>query len=305
MIHLIDALHLGTPHVICVALVECGREELLLVDSGPESVFGAVVDGIRKLGFDPAHVRHLLASHIHLDHTGGAWRWADAFGTKIYVHPKGAPHLVDPSKLISSATRIYGDKMDYLWGAAGPIREDRVIAVDEGARLLFGSKRFEVLYTPGHAQHHNSYWLESDRTVFAGDTAGVLIPGGPTTPPFPPPDINLESWKESLDKIRNLNPDSIHITHWGRIDHPAGALDALEERLFAWAEWLRQRMIEMKSETEMVTEFEQFTIQELLANGATVEHLATYEQADPASMSVAGLTRYWRKYHPDMVPRSK
>ncbi len=301
MTHLIDALHLGKPRVICIALVECGPEELLLVDSGPESVFQTVAAGVRKLGFDPAHVRHLLASHIHLDHAGGAWRWANEFGTKVYVHPKGAPHLVDPSKLISSAARIYGEKMDYLWGAAGAIPEEKVIAVDDGAKLRFGSKQFEVLYTPGHAQHHNSYWLESERTVFAGDVAGVLIPGGSTTPPFPPPDIHLESWKESLDKIRSLNPASIHITHFGRIDHPKQTLDTLQERLFRWADWMRQRMVEQKSEAELVKEFERFTIRELLATGTPDELLAIYEQADPASMSVAGLTRYWRKYHPDMV----
>ena len=301
MIHLIDALHLGTPHVICVALVECGPAELMLVDSGPESVFQNIVEGVRKLGFDPAHVRHLLASHIHLDHAGGAWRWANEFGTRIYVHPKGAPHLVDPSKLVSSATRIYGDKLGYLWGAAGPIREEQVVAVEEGTKLRFGSKEIDVLYTPGHAPHHNSYWLEGERTVFAGDVAGVRIPGGPAIPPFPPPDIHLETWKASLDKIRRLNPASLHITHWGRIDRPKQTLDALEERLFSWAEWMRQRMIEGKSESQMVTEFEQFTNQELLANGTPNELLTTYEQADPASMSVGGLTRYWRKYHPEKV----
>ncbi len=301
MIHLIDALHLGTPHIVCVALVECGPAELMLVDSGPESVFQNVVEGVRKLGFDPTHVRHLLASHIHLDHTGGAWRWANEFGTRIYVHPKGAPHLVDPSKLISSATKIYGEKLGYLWGAAGPIREEQVVAVEEGTKLRFGSKEIDVLYTPGHAPHHNSYWLAGERTVFAGDVAGVLIPGGPAIPPFPPPDIHLETWKASLDKIRRLNPDSIHITHWGRIDRPKQTLDALEERLFRWAEWVRQRMIEGKSESEMVTEFKQFTSEQLLANGTPKELLATYEQADPAFMSVAGLTRYWRKCHPEKL----
>jgi glyoxylase-like metal-dependent hydrolase (beta-lactamase superfamily II) len=301
MIHLIDALHLGTPHIVCVALVECGPAELMLVDSGPESVFQNVVEGVRKLGFDPTHVRHLLASHIHLDHTGGAWRWANEFGTRVYVHPKGAPHLVDPSKLISSATKIYGEKLGYLWGAAGPIREEQVVAVEEGTKLRFGSKEIDVLYTPGHAPHHNSYWLEEERTVFAGDVAGVLIPGGPAIPPCPPPDIHLETWKASLDKIRRLNPASIHITHWGRIDRPKQTLDALEERLFSWAEWVRQRMIEGKSESEMVTEFEQFTSEQLLANGTPKELLATYEQADPAFMSVAGLTRYWRKWHPEKL----
>jgi glyoxylase-like metal-dependent hydrolase (beta-lactamase superfamily II) len=302
MVHLIDALHLGIPNVICIALVECGPNELLLVDSGPESAFEAVVKGVRQLGFQPAHVRHLLASHIHLDHTGGAWRWAKEYGTKIYANPRGAPHLVDPSKLVSSAARIYGDKMNRLWGAAGPIPEDHVIGVEDNAELRFGSRRFRVLYTPGHAQHHNAYWLESERTVFAGDVAGVLIREGPVIPPFPPPDIHLESWKDSLEKIRALSPASLHITHFGKVEDPLRTLDALEKRLFSWADWMKQRLLEGKSEMEIIPEFEKFTEQQLLADGTPNEDLVTYEQADPASMSVAGLTRYWRKYHPEQVP---
>ena len=206
MVHLIDALHLGTPNVICVALVQCGPNELLLVDSGPESVFDAVVAGVLKLGFQPANVRHLLATHVHLDHTGAAWRWANEFGTKIYAHPKGAPHLVNPSKLVASAARIYGDKMEFLWGAAGRIPEQNVVSVEDGGELQFGPQRVRVLYTPGHAQHHNAYWLRSEWTVFAGDVAGVLIRGKGPMPPCPPPDIHLESWKDSLDKIRALDP---------------------------------------------------------------------------------------------------
>jgi len=302
MVYLIDALHLGSPDVICIALVESGSNELIIVDSGPESVFNSVTEGIRKLGFKPEHVRHLLASHIHLDHTGGAWRWAEEFGTKIYVHPKGAPHLIDPSKLVASATRIYGDKMNYLWGTVGAIPEDRVIAVDDGAMLRFGSRQFRVLYTPGHAPHHNAYWQESEQTLFAGDVAGVRIRRGPPIPPFPPPDIHLESWKESLEKIRALKPASLHLTHFGRVDDPTRSLDALERRLFSWADWMKQRLLEGKSETEIIPEFQKFTEYDLLSDGAEEEDLSAYEQTDPASMSVSGLTRYWRKYHPEQVP---
>jgi len=302
MVHLIDALHLGKPNVICVALVECGPNELLLVDSGPESVFHSVVEGVRKLGFRPADVRHLLASHIHLDHTGGAWRWAKEFGTRIYANSKGAPHLIESSKLVGSAARIYGERMEVLWGAAGNIPEDHLIEAEDGAELRFGSRQFRVLYTPGHAQHHNAYWLESERTVFAGDVAGVLIRGGPAIPPFAPPEIHLESWKDSLDKIRALEPSSLHITHFGKVDNPLRTLDALEKRLFSWADWMKQRLLEGQSETEIIPKFEKFIVQELLADGTPNEDLATYEQADPAAMSVAGLARYWRKYHPEQVP---
>jgi len=302
MIHLIDALHLGIPHVICVALVECGPEELLLVDTGPETVFDTVTEAIRKLGFQPAHVRHILASHIHLDHSGGAWRWAKEFGTKVYVHPKGAPHLIDPSKLISSATRIYGDKLEHLWGKVEGIAEAQVIPVDDGAQLKFGREQFDVFYTPGHAQHHNAYQLKSEQTVFAGDIAGVRIPGGPITPPCPPPDINLELWKASLEKLRGLKPASLHLTHFGRVDQPNDAIDALEERLFSWAAWIRERMLEGKSEAQIVPEFDRFTREQLIGAGTPGELPAIYEQADPAFMSVAGLMRYWQKFHPDQVP---
>lgn len=175
-----------------------------------------------------------------------------------------------------------------------------VLSVYSGNR--FGSEQFRVLYTPGHAQHHNAYWLESERTVFAGDIAGILIRGGPSIPPFPPPDIHLEAWKDSLNKIRALKPASLHITHFGKVDDPSRALDDLEKRLFSWADWMKRRLLEGKSETEIIPEFEKFTVNELLANGTRNEDLATYEQADPASMSVAGLVRYWRKYHPDQVP---
>jgi glyoxylase-like metal-dependent hydrolase (beta-lactamase superfamily II) len=131
MVHLIDALHLGRPNVISIGLLEAAPKELVIVDTGPESVFDTVVAGVRKLGFDPNHVRHILASHIHLDHTGAAWRWAKEYGTNIYVHPKGAPHLVDPSRLLASATRIYGDKMNYLWGAIEGAPNEQVIATEE------------------------------------------------------------------------------------------------------------------------------------------------------------------------------
>jgi glyoxylase-like metal-dependent hydrolase (beta-lactamase superfamily II) len=192
--------------------------------------------------------------------------------------------------------------MEFLWGVAGNIPEQNVIPVEDGSELRFGSRQFRVLYTPGHAQHHNAYWLGSERTVFAGDVAGVFIRGKAPMPPCPPPDIHLESWKDSLDKIRALEPASIHITHFGRLDDPLPALAVLEERLFSWADWMKQRLLEGKSEEEIIPEFEEFTVQQLLADGTPDEFLATYEQADPASMSVAGLARYWRKFHPELLP---
>jgi glyoxylase-like metal-dependent hydrolase (beta-lactamase superfamily II) len=300
MVHLIDALHLGTPNVISIGLLQAAPGELVLVDTGPESVFDAVFAGVQKLGFEPRDVRHILASHIHLDHTGAAWRWAREVGAKIYVHPNGAPHLVNPSKLLSSATRIYGDKMNYLWGATEETPEQQVIAVTDSDFEL-GSLRVSAIAVPGHANHHNAYWIGSQRILFAGDVAGVRIGSGPAIPPLPPPEINLELWRDSLEKIRALKPASICITHFGQISEPAATLDELGGRLSSWADWIKQRLNEGKSEQEIVPEFGLFVERELLAGGATKEEVEIYEKADPASMSVAGLVRYWRKHHPEEV----
>jgi glyoxylase-like metal-dependent hydrolase (beta-lactamase superfamily II) len=301
MVHLIDALHLGTPKVISIGLLQAAPGELVLVDTGPASVFAAVAAGVRKLGFELRDVRHILASHIHLDHTGAAWRWAREVGAKIYVHPNGAPHLVNPSKLLSSATRIYGDKMNYLWGATEAIPEEQVIAMTDSDFQL-GGLRLRAIATPGHANHHNAYWIKSQRILFAGDVAGVRIGSGPAIPPLPPPEINLELWRDSLEKIRALKPASIYITHFGQVREPTASLDELERRLASWADWIKQRLNEGKSEREIIPEFELFVERELLAGGATEEAVEIYEQADPASMSVAGLARYWRKHHPEEVP---
>jgi len=301
VIYFVDSLHLGRPHVIGVALIELAQGELAIVDSGPESVFDAVVAGIRALGFQPEQVRYLLASHIHLDHAGGAWRWAKEFGTRIYTHPKGVPHLIDPERLIASATRIYGDKMEHLWGKSGAIAPDLVTPVDDDDKLTLGTLTFNTIHTPGHAQHHNAYWLESENTLFAGDVAGVSIDGGPSLPPYPPPDIHLESWKRSLDRIRALNPESIFLTHFGKITFPSAFLEDFEARLFAWANWMKDRLLEGKIESEIIPEFQAFVERSLLEHGVASELLSTYEQADPAAMSVSGLSRYWKKYHPEEV----
>ena len=300
MVRLIDALHLGTPNVISIGLLQAAPGELILVDTGPETVFGAVVAGVQNLGYEPRNVRHILASHIHLDHTGAAWRWAQEFGANIYVHPKGAPHLVDPSNLLASATRIYGDKMNHLWGATEPIPKHQVIAATD-CDFQLGNLLVRAIATPGHAGHHNAYWIESQQVVFAGDVAGVKIGAGPTIPPFPPPEIDLELWRASLEKIRALKPASIYVTHFGKIKDPLTSLDELERRLANWADWMKQRMREGKSEEEILPEFQRFAEAELRTGGASEETVKTYEQADPTWMSVAGLIRYWRKHHPEQV----
>ncbi len=296
MINFIDGLHLGRARVIGVGVV--GTEQLALIDSGPECCFDATVAGIRARGLRPENVAHLLVTHIHLDHSGGAWRWAREFGTTICVHPRGAPHIENPEKLVASATKIFGADMPRLWGEVQAVPPEKIRLVQDGDEIAAGGTVFRAIETPGHAPHHHAWWCARARTLFAGDVAGVSINGGPLLPPCPPPDINLELWHASLEKIRALDPVRLWLTHFGHVDAPIAPLADLESRLGRWAEWIGAQLRAGRSEPEIEPLFTQMVAAELRASGANDELIATYEQADPAAMSVGGLARYWRKFHP-------
>jgi glyoxylase-like metal-dependent hydrolase (beta-lactamase superfamily II) len=301
MLHLIDSQHLERPLTICVALLEASPDELVMIDSGPANVFPNVVRELHKRGLRPESVRHLLATHIHLDHNGGAWRWQKEFGTLIHVHPKGAAHLIDPARLVASATRIYGDQMDYLWGSIEGIPSESVRSTTDGEHIQIGRLSLQVIETPGHAQHHNAYWLAADRLLFAGDVAGVAIGTGPVLPPCPPPDLDIESWYASVAKIRQLDPAELCLTHFGRFVNPERHLQELTDRLSAWAEWMKNELRTGKPEEAIVREFQKFVERQILDTGVGYKEVAVYEQADPAAMSVTGLSRYWKKYHPEAL----
>lgn len=299
MIRLVDGLHLGRPKVVGTAVV--GDGPLALVDCGPESVFGATVAGLRAQGLRPEDVAHVFVTHIHFDHAGAAWRWAEEYGATVCVHPKGAPHLADPAKLLASATKIFGDRMGELWGDMRAVRADRLRVVADGERVAAGGTVFTALDTPGHAQHHHAWWLERERTLFAGDVMGVCIDGGPCLPPCPPPDLHVETWLESLRRLMRLMPARVYVTHFGELDDPVRRLNELAERLLDWTEWMAEELKVGMPDEKIVPLFEQRVRAELKAAGLDDDALDTYEQADPAAMSVAGLARYWRKFRPEQV----
>ncbi len=303
MIQLLDALHLGQPGIIGIALLDLGPGNgLAMIDCGPDVVFDNLVAALASLGRRPEEVRHLVLSHIHFDHAGGAWRWARQFGTDVHVHPRGQAHLLDPSKLVSSATRIYGDRMDYLWGKMEAIPPERLHLAEDNTPLVLSDRvTLQVLATPGHAQHHNAYFWEKEKTVFAGDVAGVILASGPVLPPCPPPDIDLESWRASLERLRALRPETVYVTHYGQLDRPLARFDELEARFTAWAAWMRDRLRDGKDEATLLPEFNAFVVASLRAEGLGDDDIAAYEQANPAFMSVAGLARYWRKFHPEAL----
>ncbi len=302
MIHVLDTLHLGRPGIIAATLLD-SEEGPVLFDTGPESTFKNIEDELGKLGFAPGNVRHVFLSHIHFDHAGAAWRFAE-LGATIYVHPRGAPHLIDPVKLFASATRLYGDQMERLWGKFAPIGCERVRVLEDNDVVRVAPFEIRAIATPGHASHHHVYhW---DDNIFGGDVAGVRMGNGPPVPPFVPPELDIEAWRESIAKIRTLTPAKLYLPHFGLVagDIPAH-LDALEESVIRWSLWFRDRIRAGDDENRMRLAFAEFLAAELRGLGATENDLADYEHADPSFMAVSAATRYWRKHHPEEVRNAK
>jgi len=300
-VQIIDSNHLGRAKVIGVAALEADDGSITLIDPGPAVVFPEVWRGLESSGLNPRRVNRVLATHVHLDHSGGSWCWAEAAHAQVFAHERGVAHLIDPERLVASATRIYGDDMARLWGQIKPIDPRQVTPLKDGSEVAIGSIAVQALDTPGHAQHHLAYWVPKERLAFAGDTGGVTIAGGPAIPPCPPPDIDLELWKESLTRLRGLLPARMFVTHFGEVQDPANRLGELERRLEVWALWIRGHLRSGSTEDQLVPLFERFVAQDLRSAGVSEDLLALYEQADPFAMSVTGLVRYWRKFHPEAI----
>jgi glyoxylase-like metal-dependent hydrolase (beta-lactamase superfamily II) len=298
MVHVLDTQHLGRRGIIAATALE-SDDGLILFDTGPESTFETVAAQLPETGFSLQDVRHVFLSHIHFDHAGAAWRFAQ-LGATIYVHPRGAPHLIDPTKLVASATRLYGDDMQRLWGKIDAVPQERVRVLQDNDVILIGQFEIRATATPGHASHHHIYhWGD---TVFGGDVAGVRLGGGPPIPPFVPPELEIEAWLDSIAKIRVLNPAKLYLPHFGLVNGPIPEhLDALAERVSGWSTWFRDRLRAGEDEQKLTPAFARYVADELRNAGAMEKELVDYEQADPSFMAVSAAIRYWRKHHPDQV----
>jgi glyoxylase-like metal-dependent hydrolase (beta-lactamase superfamily II) len=276
---LIDLQHLGRSRVIASYLL--AGDEPALVDCGPTTCLGALEEGLAGQGVAVEDLRHLLLTHIHLDHAGAAGALVRRNpGLQVYVSEIGAPHLVDPSRLEASARRLYADDFDRLWGELVPVPEENVQVV--GGEVL----RLEAWPTPGHASHHVSY-LSEDGTCYSGDVTGVVIaPSALIAPVCPPPDVDLEAWDRSLDSIAGRKPERLCLPHFGVVEEPAGHIERTRQQLRAWAERVRDGA----SEGEFVRAAERE-----LEEAADRETAAAYTQAGPLWQSYAGLVRYFAK----------
>ncbi|MEO8044034.1 MAG: MBL fold metallo-hydrolase [Spartobacteria bacterium] len=297
-IHVLDTRHAGRPGIIAVTALETA-DGIALFDTGADSTFANIAGSMRAAGFAPHDVHHVFLSHIHLDHAGAAWHFAE-LGATIHVHPRGARHLVDPARLMESATRIFGDDMQRLWGEMRPIGQENVKVTEDGEIIRAGEYDVRALATPGHASHHNVYqWNDH---LFGGDVAGVQLDDGPPVPPFVPPELHVESWLESIERMRALPVAHLYLPHFGLVsgDLPAH-FDALEERVRRWAGWFRDQLREGRSEAELIPDFAAYEAKDILESGAAEERLTDYELADPSFMAVTASIRYWQKYHPEAL----
>ena len=298
MLHVLDTRQLGRPGIVAATALET-TEGVALFDTGPESTFDNIAAELRNIGASPEDVRHVFVSHIHFDHAGAAWRFAE-LGATIYVHSRGAPHLTDPGRLVESATRIFGDQMQKLWGNVAPVAGERLRVLHDRDVVRLGSTEVRAIETPGHATHHHVY--QWDDKLFGGDVGGVRIGSGPPIPPFVPPELQVEHWLESIDKMRALNAVTLYLPHYGAVERDLSThFDQLEERVRRWSGWFRDRLREGADEQQLVPAFADYEAADLIDGGATAEIVRDYETADPSFMAVTAALRYWRKYHADQL----
>jgi glyoxylase-like metal-dependent hydrolase (beta-lactamase superfamily II) len=272
-LRLIDVRHLGRERVI-----GCWQVGEVLIDPGPESSLANLLD---QLG--DGRPAALLLTHIHLDHAGGSGalvrQWPEL---EVYVHERGARHLIEPAKLLASAERLYGDQMQRLWGEVVPVPEANVHPLS-GGEQLFG---FEVAYTPGHASHHVCYYHRASRRAFVGDVAAIHIaPADFVLPPTPPPDVDIEAWERSIATVESWRPTSLGLTHFGAIEEPGPHFAIVRRRLHELAD--RARRLDADS-------FER-ALRAEIDGAADGETAAALVQAVFPELQWPGLDRYWRK----------
>jgi glyoxylase-like metal-dependent hydrolase (beta-lactamase superfamily II) len=292
---LIDVEYLGNSEIIAACLLE-GGGNVGIIDPGPGSTVGTLRNKLNQLGVGVKGLDSILLTHIHLDHAG-------ATGTlvrenpriRVYVHERGAPKMIDPTKLLDSARRLYGDQMDRLWGEFLPVPAENVCALAGSERLSLGGRQLEVVYTPGHASHHVSYFDTATGLAFVGDTAGIRIANGQTILPItPPPDIDLEAFAQSWQKIRERQPERIFLTHFGPAGRVHEHLEELRDRLEEWSVAVRESLKDGESDAERAAQFTQ-QVTAKLKQQLSEREASRYVRGAAVDLCWYGLARYWRK----------
>ena len=292
-IYTLDLNFQGIPETIASYLIP-HSQGVILVESGPGSTLPSLEKSLAKYGATFADITHVLLTHIHLDHAGAAG-WLARQGAQIYVHEIGAPHMINPEKLIKSATRIYGEKMDSLWGEFLPVPEEKISILTGDGELQIGGLHFRYLDTPGHAYHHMAYIFEE--TCFSGDVGGVRLPGPPFLRlPTPPPEFHIESWRESIKKLKNAAPAQIAPTHFGIFRNADWHLDMLEQTLNDVELWMEATLPTIPEKEALRDPFTGWELNRCKTAGMDSATLHAYSLAMPLDMGADGIWRYWDKF---------
>jgi glyoxylase-like metal-dependent hydrolase (beta-lactamase superfamily II) len=292
----VDLNFMGTEGVIA-SFVLLGDDSAALVETGPTTGLEHLMAGLKEHHVSPEDVRGVFLTHIHLDHAGASGHLAELLpNATFYVHEVGYPHMADPSKLLKSATRIYGERMEELWGEARPVPEDRLQILKGGEEIEAADGVLAAHYTPGHAYHHLAYLEPESGALFSGDVAGIRLPGQSyIRPPTPPPEIDLEAWVGSIGLMRQLSPRSLCPTHFGCFDDVERHLAELEQRLQDWILFVEERMDSGTGRDEIADELNTKGDAEMLAEGAGTEESEHYDLAGDYPTLVDGLMRYVSK----------
>lgn len=289
----IDLYFQGRPLAIAVyAFIH--KNGVALFESGPGSTINSLESSLKSMGFGLNDISHIFLTHIHLDHAGAAG-YLSTQGAQIFVHPNGASHLINPEKLIASATRIYGENMDKLWGQMNPVLPERLTVLQDDEITEIDKVKIRAIHTPGHAEHHNCYQFED--LVFTGDVGGIRIPGFPYLQvPMPPPEFNLEKWRETILKLKNEKFSRIAPTHFGIYEDVEWHLNTLLAKLNNVESWMEKYLPGNPSGDSMKEKFGEWMNEEERLEGLSPAVLESFGLANPIGMSVDGMMRYWRKY---------
>jgi glyoxylase-like metal-dependent hydrolase (beta-lactamase superfamily II) len=294
----VDLCFRGVPRVIATVVMH-GPDGVALIDPGPSTTLPVLRRELEQAGLSMADVRTLLLTHIHLDHAGATGTLVREHpGLRVYVHEKGAPHMVDPEKLIASATRLWPGEMHTLWGEFRPVPADRIDVLRGGERVSAGGRDLAVLYTPGHASHHVSYFSADSGIAFVGDTAGIRRePGRFVLPPTPPPDIDLEIWRDSLARIGAWGADTLFVTHFGPHAPARAHLTEMLEHLDLVGGLAKSSLAIEGSDADREAWYTEALRRELRKRMTDTDARA-YEVAGRFDLNWRGLARYWRKREP-------
>jgi glyoxylase-like metal-dependent hydrolase (beta-lactamase superfamily II) len=291
----IDVNFLGVPGIIATAVLH-GPGGVALIDPGPTSTLPALRGALEQAGIRLTDVRSIVLTHIHLDHAGATGTIVSEHpDVRVYVHEKGAPHIIDPTKLLASATRLWGADMDRLWGEVRPVPREVVVSLAGGERIDAAGRNLTVAYTPGHASHHVSFYNADSGVAFVGDTAGICLGrSGFVLPPTPPPDIDPEAWRASLTLIEGWGADTLFITHFGAHAPAHAHLTEMADHITLLANLVRASLARPGDDESREAWFTD-EIRRELRRRLPEDNARAYEVAGRFDLNWKGLARYWRK----------